>query len=336
MGLFDSVMELLGMGDAPPARDLSLGDADAARYMAAVRKANFSGVDAEVGAMRDGAWDDRDFLTEIVAEQALEGLQGSEQILDAWCNNAPDSAIAHLLKGRHLMFWAWQARGGGTSDTVDDRSQDLFAERLGLAEAALRKAAELEPGDPCPWASLISVRLRGLDGDNEEGHALFTEVAGRDPLNRTAHMQMVMSLAHKWSGTGHGPMFGFARNAAVEAPVGSDVPACLIQAHIERWLWDYMFEDDDEAAEAYLEDPDVRAEALEAYERSLGSPEHRPRRSTIHFRNWAAMWFFLIKDRERLARELQHIGKAHTVAPWCYLDDEDLAFAEARAFAEGR
>ena len=76
MGLFDSVMELLGMGDAPPARDLSLGDADAARYMAAVRKANFSGVDAEVGAMRDGAWDDRDFLTEIVAEQALEGLQG--------------------------------------------------------------------------------------------------------------------------------------------------------------------------------------------------------------------------------------------------------------------
>lgn len=336
MGLFDSVLELFGLGDEPSSRDLSLGDPDAARYIAAVANANFSGVDAEVGAMTEGAWDDRDFLTEIVAEQALEALPGSDKILDAWCDNAPDSAIAHLLKGRHAMNWAWQARGAGHSSTVSDQSQDLFAQRLARAEKALRVAAELEPGDPCPWASLISVRLRGLDGDNAEGHQLFAEAARRDPLQRTAHMQMIMSLAHKWSGTGHEPMFEFARTAAATAPPGSDVPVVVIQAHIERWLWDYNFEDDEPAAEVYLQVPEVRAEVLDAYGRSLGSPNHRGQRSTVHFRNWAAMWFFLTKDRERLSQELAHIGDAHTMAPWCYLDDEDLAFADAKAFAAGK
>lgn len=58
--------------------------------------------------------------------------------------------------------------------------------------------------------------------------------------------------------------------------------------------------------------------------------------STVHFRNWAAMWFYLTKDREHLARELAHIGGAHAVAPWCYLDDEELAFAGAKDFAAGK
>lgn len=172
MGLFDSLLELVGLGDAPSTRDANLGDADAARFSAAVRRADFSGVDAEVGAMREGAWDDRDFLTEIVAEQTLEALPGSDRILDSWCDNAPQSAIAHLLKGRHAMSWAWEARGAGHAETVDDRSHQLFGERLARAEESLRRAAELDPADPCPWASLISVRLRGLDGDIDEGHQL--------------------------------------------------------------------------------------------------------------------------------------------------------------------
>lgn len=144
-----------------------------------------------------------------------------------------------------------------------------------------------------------------------------------------------MALANKWSGAGHEPMFQFARAAAANAPPGSDVPITLIQAHVERWLWDFNFEDDEPAAAAYLQEPAVRDEVLGAYDRSLGSPDHRPIRSTIHARNWAAMWFFLIRDRERLGHELQQIGPSHTVSPWCFLDDEEVAFADARAFAAG-
>ncbi|MBT3219118.1 MAG: hypothetical protein HN348_08510, partial [Proteobacteria bacterium] len=128
----------------------------------------------------------------------------------------------------------------------------------------------------------------------------------------------------------------FARKAVAKAPEGSDVAMTIAMAHLERWVWDSLFEEDEAAAEVYVQDSKNQAEVIAAYDKSLGSPKHQPRRSTVHFRNWAAMWFFLTKDRERLSRELAHLGNAYTVKPWCYYDDEEHAFAAAQDFAQGR
>ncbi len=337
MGLFQDLLEAVGLGGGPTGvrQDPSLGDAEVARFIGEVKKANFSNVDRVVGGMTGGAWDDRDFVSEIVAVQTLEGLQGSDKVLQAWCDNQPGSAIAHLLAGRHAVEWAWEARGYGQSDTVTDQGQGLFEQRLLKAEQHLQRAAELEPGDPTPWASLISVRLRGLGGDIASAYELFDEAVKREPHNRTAHVEMIMALAHKWSGAGHEPMFEFARKAAADAPDGSDIPVVLMMAHLERWLWESHFEEDDDAADAYLEHEGVLAEAAAAYDRSLGAASHVARRSTIHFRNWAAAWFYLAEDRARLARETHAIGVAVTDRPWQYLDDPGVAFAEARKLASG-
>ena len=336
MGLLDDLLSMIGLGPAAPPRDHSLGDPQAKQLIRQVQRGNFSGVDAAVGQMRESAWDDRDFLVEIVAEVAMEKLPAADQLFDGWCKNQPRSALAHLLKARHAMFWAWQARGGGTSDTVGDDADRLFGERLQVAEQAFRQAVDLEPADPTPWAHLIHLRLCGLGGDIDLGTGLFNEAIRRDALHRSAHMQMIGGLAHKWSGEGHEPMFEFARKVVARAPEGTDVAMTIAMAHLERWTWDHLFEENDSAAEAYLHDANVRAEVIAAYDKSLGSPKHQPRRSTVHFRNWAAMWFFLTKDRVRLRRELAHLGNAYTVKPWCYYDDEDLAFATAQDFAKGR
>jgi hypothetical protein len=337
MGLFQDLLDAVGLGGGPAGirTDPSLGDPEVARFIGEVRKANFSNVDRVLGGMTDGAWDDRDFVSEIVAQQTLEGLQGSDQMLQSWCDNQPGSAVAHLLAGRHAMGWAWEARGYGKSDTVSDSEDDLFEERLVKAQQHLRRAAELEPGDPTPWACLISVQLRGLGGDIDLGHKLFSEAVKRDPLQRTAHIEMVMALANKWSGAGHEPMFEFARQAAASAPDGSDVPLVLMMAHLERWLWESHFEEDDAAADAYLEDSGVLAEAAAAYDRSLGAASHVPRRSSVHFHNLAAAWFYLVEDRARLSREIAAIGTAVTDRPWQYLDDPGVVFAQAKELASG-
>ncbi|MBT3223837.1 MAG: DUF4034 domain-containing protein, partial [Proteobacteria bacterium] len=254
MGLLDNLLSLIGLGPTVPMRDLAMGDPQAKQFVSEVQRANFSGVDAVVSQMKDGAWDDRDFLLEVVAEVALAKLPAADQIFDAWCKNQPTSSVAHLLKARHAMLSAWQARGGGTSDTVGDEGERLFGERLQVAEQAFLQAADLEPQDPTPWAHMIHVRMCGLGGDVNLGLGLFGEVTQRDPLHRSGHMQLIAGLAHKWSGAGHEPMFQFARNVVATAPEGSDVAMTIAMAHVERWVWDYLFKEDEAAAELYLQD----------------------------------------------------------------------------------
>lgn len=275
-----------------------------------------------------GDWDARGRLVEAV------GPRIHRSTLDAWCTNEAGSQIPFLLRGSHGIDWAWEARGSGGADTVTSEGQALFMERLQLAEADLQKAAALDREDPTPWGLLICI-ARGLEQGINHAGALYREACERDAQNAIVHRHMLTMLTAKWHGS-HEAMLDFARAAAQIAPEGSDMAALVIRAHLERWFYTYMFDDDDPAAEAYLKDPQVVSECAGAWARSLGSRALEARPSTLLLRNDAAFWFWLIKDAARLKQELQHIGDAHSELFWSSFGDAADVFAQAKALANGK
>jgi len=300
-----------------------LGGPEAARVRADLKRGDLASLKQ---LLSQGGPDDRDFFCDLLAGQVRQPL------VDQWCNAEPDSALAHLVRGRALMERAWDARGHGTADSVDDRGWERFFEYLRQAEQELEQAAGLDPGDATPWAYLIEV-ARGLQQDKEVAQQRFREAAQRDPAHWGAHSQMLSFLCEKWHGS-HDEMFDFARQASTRAGEGSDLGTLVIKAHIERWLY-FSFDEDEKGAAAYLKDPKAIQECQAAYDRSLASPQLRPRRSTILARNAAAMWFFLVRDKQRLRLEIAQIGNAYSTSPWCYYDDAARAYGEASQYAYG-
>jgi hypothetical protein len=300
-----------------------LGGPEAARVRGDLKRGDLSSLKQ---LLEQGGADDRDFFCDLRAGKARQPL------LDQWCAQEPGSAVARLVRGRALVERAWDARGHGTADSVDDRGWELFFDYLKQAEQELQRAAELDAGDPTPWAFLIEV-ARGLQQDKEVARRRFQEAVRRDPEHWGAHSQMLSFLCKKWHGS-HEEMFDFARRASSQAGEGSDLGTLVIKAHIERWLY-YSFDDDKKGAAGYLKDAAAVQECQAAYARSLASAQLRVRRSTILARNTAAMWFFLVRDKQHLRLEIPHIGNAYSNYPWCYWDEPAKAYGEASQYAYG-
>ncbi|MFH2005275.1 MAG: hypothetical protein ABI333_01685 [bacterium] len=301
-----------------------LGGDEAKQLRKQIKAADMSGISAKLKALREGAWDERDFLCDLLAPDA------NRQVMDAWVNGGQELALAHLLRGRANIAWAWQARGHGTSDTVTKDGANLFEDHLEAAEQDLLRAAELDPADPTPWAHLITV-ARGLGQGPDVARERFDEAVRRDPDHWSAHFQMLIMLTRKWGGS-HESMFAFAQETAGRAAEGNDLGALVIMAHIERWL--YFSMDDDKAGEKqYVKNAEARQECLAAYQRSLGTPQARVRSSTIKARNVAAFWFWLTREKAPLKAEIGHIGNAYTEVPWGYWSDPESAYSQAAQFA---
>ncbi len=302
-----------------------LGGGAAARLRGQIKGADMSGITAKLQESRDGAWDERDFYVDLLAPDA------NPQVMDAWVRGGQELGIAHLIRGRLHIHRAWQARGHGTSDTVSDAGALGFEQHLQAAEEDLLRAAELYASDPTPWGFLL-ITARGLGRDLTVAQDYFSQAVRRDPQQWTAHVQMLMMLSQKWGGS-HDAMFAFARQVASTQPASSDLGAILLLAHVERWLWEHSFEEDEAAARAYLKQPGVRQEGLAAYQRSLGSPTLVERSSTVKARNIAACFFYLTRQKTPLQAEVLAIGNAYTEIPWGYLDEPERAFAAAARFA---
>jgi len=218
------------------------------------------------------------------------------------------------VRGAQGVDLAWQARGTGFADTVSDDGWRVMRELLRAAEFDLRRAAELDPADPTPYAELLTIAC-GLERTHDQTRACFEQAVARDPEHWAAHLSYMSFLMKKWFGS-HEAMFDFARRVAASAAPGSDLPALLVKAHLERWQAHRDMEQNPELAERYLANPAVRAEVIAAYERSLANPRHRARRTTLYPSNAAALWFYLVEDAPRLRAELHRLGPATVGSLW--------------------
>ncbi len=316
-----------GEGGGAQARGAgAIGGPDIQALVASVQKNDFSGLFAYLAACREGRWDERGMAVEVVSE----GM--GRAAIDTWCATQPNAPEPFLMRGRHGIFWAWEARGSGKASSVSQAGRQLFEERLALAQQDLERAAQMDPADPTPWALLVTI-ARARDLGKPAAQRYLDEAVRRDPDNFFAHNNMLSFLAAKWHGS-HEDQLAFARGVATSARPGSDLVALVIRAHVEVWAYKQHFDGDKTAADAYVHSEANRAECASAYHASLAAPGHVPRASTIYLLNEAAFWFWRAGDRERAAQAFMRIGSyAYTEYPWRYLGDPQARYYEAASWA---
>lgn len=301
-----------------PALDPAFGDPVVAAVREELREGVLTGLRAVMDRVRDP--DDRAFFAERLAE--WRGVPGW---IGEWLRGDESSAAAHLIAGRHAIYWAWQARGSGAASAVEDESWRLFFGRLNMAEMLLKRAAELDPGDPTPWAFMV-ISARGLQTEKTEKRVRFEEAIKRAPHHRVAHSQMLQNLCKKWGGS-HEAMFDFARAAAAKAPPDCALHTLIAEAHIERWLAD------DEATTRpganYFTTPAVRNEIARAANAYFHGPAFTATIDSVRNRNYFAFCLWLAGEREAAAEQFRAIGGWVSEYPWCLVGDPVRIYAKA-------
>ena len=131
-------------------------------------------------------------------------------------------------------------------------------------------------------------------------------------------------------------MFEFAHVASDKADDGSLLPALIVQAHTERWLYALAF-DQDPDADNYFQRQDVRDAILSAYARSLGSPNHEASPLSHYAANYFAFALVRCGETETARQECERIGRYPTRLPWSYLGAPSDTYEQVRTkLAESR
>ena len=310
----------------PPAgRDDSQGNPVAAALLAALARGDWRAAADLLERQRDD-WQLRTFLTSLAIEQP-----GRPAWLDAWVAERPRAADGYLVRGGQAISWAWEARGNGKAEGVDDRGWQLLYERIELAVADLLEAARLDPDDPTPWALLITCSL-ATGGELVAAKDWFAEAIARDPFHFVAHKQMLTRLTEKWGGS-HAEMFDFARQASAAAPPGSRVHELVVTAHFERYLYYRSWEKDADAGYAHLES--ARDEVAEADARRFPEGMPHDRWYDLPAHNELACFYAATGLRERSRRHFAATGGCYTDHPWQWYGGVPAGYLDTRRWAFG-
>ncbi|MEX1094619.1 MAG: hypothetical protein WED34_01150 [Planctomycetales bacterium] len=316
MGLFDFLR------GAPPVR---LWTAEDDPVIARLRRAEELGDWQEVARFLSGLslTDERAYCV-----NTLSNSRAPLWFFESWVKAEPERADAWLSRGCRYVDWAWEARGEGTADTVEEDGWPLFFERLQRAWSDFDTAAELAPNDPLPHAEQIGCAI-GLQMGDEAASACFEEVTRRDQECWAAHSRMLAQKCKKWGGS-HDEMFEFARSTSAASPDGSGLHALIAEAHFERWLYRFAFEGDKESSGRYWDDPQVREELVAAHRQSLGSDRFRGGAWDLPRRNMFACLLALAGAHSEAASEFDKIGNTPDEWPWQFFGKPLQAYARLR------
>ncbi|MGD0833320.1 MAG: hypothetical protein ABSA40_02705 [Candidatus Dormibacteria bacterium] len=294
--------------------DDDLGDRAAHALRGLIEEGRVADAASWLGAVRQ--WDARAFYVDSASR-----WPGRPAWLDRWVEASPDVALALLVRGDHAIHWAWAARGSaweplpGTAGTFD--------ERLALAEADLRRAAEMDPTDPTAPCLLIRV-ARGRRLPLAEKFDRFQLLVARDPRHRQGHVEMLRSVTQKWGGS-HDLMFQFARSARAEAPPGSPLHTLIVEAHIERWL----LADRAGTEAGYWHRADVVADVVAAAAAYLAAPEAESTPLDVIDHSHLAFAFCAMGDWVSARRHLEAMSLPYRW-PWAMFGDPAELITRAR------
>ena len=183
-----------------------------------------------------------------------------ERLHAAMVGGMPGSAYPHLFMGEFYTKYAWDARGSGYADTVTEQGWKDFRARLAVAEKALVKAYELDPGEPQSSAAMITVCM-GLSKPRPEMEKWFRRATAANPDSHDAYEKKLLYLEPKWHGSVE-EMLEFGRECRDGENWLGGIPLKLTDVH-ERLA--EMSED----RVAYLSHEEVWAEVSEVYETYL-------------------------------------------------------------------
>lgn len=261
-------------------------------------------------------WERRGNRIGVLSEAAADDLGW----LDGWLDASPDDPAAAAIEASALGERAGRARGAAPAANTTQQQFQGFAELSARAARASRRAVELAPGDPVPYAQM----LRAMFADGHAQQAEFAEAfaAARrcDPTNLAVNLVAVSFYCEKWYGS-HERMFAVAREAADLAAPGTAATTLPLFAHFEyamrEFNWGRGTAKGFAASQRYFQRPEVRAEvdACAAKWRAAGPPTHA---SAMVCRNWLALAYSLAERRAEAKAMFDEIGPYANGYTWGY------------------
>jgi hypothetical protein len=198
------------------------GSAQRREFIQAVRQLVTQEDFATLDLMAEKLWRERSRLPEGVwkltlfytalnvssANRAKADWPGAFARFERWQKARPESASAKIGHAEALTAYAWQARGGGYANTVNDESWKLFAERLQQARKLLDSDPALK-GWPGYYETMMTVAL-GQGWRRSEYDRLFAAAVKLAPDYETFYFRKAYFLQPKWFGTSEDEWHRFA------------------------------------------------------------------------------------------------------------------------------
>ncbi|MFC4498597.1 MULTISPECIES: hypothetical protein [Streptomyces] len=267
---------------------------------------------------------DRSFAVRVLSE-----VPGSEGWLREVVAAAPDDVLALTVLGAREVHIGWDIR---TSARAQQVSREQFAglhAHLRQAEQLLIRATALDPSHDAAWVERLTTAM-GLQLGQNEARRRYDRLARHHPHHFSGQRRLLQQLCPKWSGSWEAA-HDFARACLLGAPEGA-LNGCLVaEVHMERWL-DLRGQEREE----YLRQGHVRAELVEAAERSALHPGFHRGYGWVSAQGYFAALFSLMGDTARAAVCFRRLGNLASEYPWRYLGDPSDAYTRHRDTALAR
>ncbi|PRY45631.1 hypothetical protein LY71_11526 [Geodermatophilus tzadiensis] len=301
-------------------------DVDLAHALQAARSGQWQQPAALLGATADD--DVRYERTWVLAQESVHDGQWVEE----WYAARPADPLVHTVRAELALQRAWAARGAAYADQTGEQQARAFLTGLDQAERLARRAAELAPADPTPWATLVQM-ARGQEVPQEEFERRVQELVERAPHHVQGSLAVLQTLCAKWMGSTE-LMFDVARELAAEAPGGSAVCLLPVVAHVEHHLHLETGRGGPAAAARHMTSGATRTELRACVARWLAGPDGAPQpgaRASAH--NVVAYAFWLADDADGARPHLAAIGRALSEFPWAYSGEPGEVLGVARRWA---
>lgn len=241
----------------------------------------------------------------IYKSLGMEPPAAFERINSRLSKNSELDALRLTLKGKFLLFWAWDARGQCYANQVSDEQFRLFFERLEKAKEAFEEAWKLDPGQP----GLANLRL-GLEkgighGDRQAMETWFRRAMLADGNDYNACWNKLDWLDPKWYGESYEEMIDFGRACAATGNWRTGITLLVADAHFR-----YFYHLTGNEAEHYLDRPEVWAEIKPVYEEYL---KHYP--NDYAQKSKYAMFCYFARQMRKAHDLFQDLGENLTTWP---------------------
>ncbi|MBT2414651.1 hypothetical protein J7I94_29575 [Streptomyces sp. ISL-12] len=274
-----------------------------------------AGWEAALGRVADGDWQaaaellrgiGRDWDRRSMAVSFLSGLAAEDDTwLLAWESAHPDDPDAAVVRAAGTVSVAGQLRGAKRAEYTTEEQFAGFHRMLRASREEIARAAALDPDDPTPYITEITVAL-GLGYPHSEMDKLWAEITARAPHHYEGHWRALQYWCAKWRGSEKLAM-EFAEQAAAKAPLGSLLTVLPLIAHFEH-------DDSDDTEGDRTPEMVARVDAGLA-DAAAADPDH-PRLPELRH---LLAYYLSLQDRDEMAIEQFRLVDGHVNAlPWRY------------------
>jgi hypothetical protein len=284
-------------------------EADWLRQAAAAR--DWAAIRQYIDGLPQGT--DRSFAVRVLSE--VPGIEGWLRDVVA---TAPDDVLVLTVLGAREVRIGWEIR---TTARAEHVSREQFAglhAHLRQAEQLLIRATALDPSYDAAWAERLTTAM-GLQLGQNESRRRYDRLAAHHPNQFSAQGRLLQQLCPKWGGSWKAA-HGFARECLLGAPEGAMNGGLVAEAHLEHWLALRGKE-----REEYLRQDSVRAELVEAAERSALHPNFHRGYGWVTVQGCFAAMFSLMGDTARAAACFRVLGNLASEYPWANLGRDAAA-----------